>query len=306
MIKTLTGANNYELRQALSDIKHRFVKQHGDLAIEIIDAEEAELDKITSAIQAQPFLSAKKLVILHKPSTNKAFAEHFERLAQSVPDNTEVVLVELNIDKRLAYYKSLKKLTDFKEFAELSEQHLPKWVQDKAKELGGLISFSDSSYLISRIGTNQQMLANELAKLIAFGPNITRDSINELTEPTPQSTVFELLDSAIRGKSNKAIKIYQEQRWLGEEPLKIMAMIGWQLHILALIKSAGSTQADEIANKTKLHPYIVRKNLPVVAELTMRKIKELLSEAVELDIKLKNQTIDADEAIQNFLLKLSA
>lgn len=303
MIKTLSGDNSYEINQALQSIKSEFIKTHGDFAVEKIDAEDAELDQITAAIQSQPFLASKKLLVLHRPSSLKPFIEKVEELLSSTPENTDIIIVEPNIDKRLAYYKLLKKVTDFKEYTSSNFENLPNWVRVSVKDLGGQISEPDISYLLNRVGSNQNVLSNEISKLILFNPQITRETINQLTETTPQSTVFELLEAAISGKAANAIKIYQEQRWLGEEPLKIMAMIGWQLHVLALIKTAGQGSVEEIAQKTKLHPFVVRKNTSVVNRLTLQQIKNLVSEALKLDIKLKNESIDPDEALQNFLLK---
>jgi len=204
MVVSLTGSNSFLLQQGLRRIIDEFVKEYGDIGLEKVDGEEVEYQKITESLQTLPFLSAKRLVVLRNPSAHKAFSEKFEELLKTVPENADIILVEPKVDKRTSYFKQLKKLTDFKEFNELDEMALQKWAVNFVKETGGEISSMDAAYLINLIGSNQQLLASELEKLLNYQPKIDRNSIDELVEPMPQSTVFELMDTALSGNSKKA------------------------------------------------------------------------------------------------------
>lgn len=301
----LTGQNSFLMSQQLSKIVDDFVKQYGDMAVEKIDAEEADLQKIIEAIQALPFLAAKRLVVLRNPSVQKAFTEQFEELLKTVPESTELIIVETKLDKRSSYYKTLKKLAGFKEYEALDPSALARWLQAYAKEQGGTIDFSAANYLVGRLGVNQQMLANELQKLINYNPTITRETIEVLTEQTPQSNIFNLLDAALNGQNKQAMKIYEELRRQKVEPFNILGMISWQLHVLALLKTAGERSIDEITKEAGVSPFVLRKSTGVAARLTLKQLKELVRRAFELDGRLKSESIDADEALQNYLLKLA-
>ena len=64
MIITLTGNNFYSLKKRLDELTVGFVKEHGELALERIDAEDAESRSVLDAVQSLPFLSARKLVVI--------------------------------------------------------------------------------------------------------------------------------------------------------------------------------------------------------------------------------------------------
>lgn len=306
MITTFTGSNSFMLKAELDRRTTEFIKANGDMSLERVDGEEAEFVRITEALQSLPFFAPKKLVILRSPGSNKKFAEDFERIIPTIPDTTEVVIVEPKMDKRTQYYKALKAKTDFKEFNELDQRHLANWLTETAKTKKGSLNFGDANYLIERAGTNQQLLNNELDKLLNYDSQITRTTIDLLTERSPQSTVFELLDAAFAGKTKRAIDLYDEQRKQKVEPQQIIAMLAWQLHTLALIKAAGSRTPDQIAKEAKLNPFVVRKNLPLIKNMTLAEIKELVGRVLELDIKLKSQSIDADDALRHLLLTISS
>jgi len=271
-----------------------------------VDGEEAEYGRIAETLTSLPFLADKKLVILRKPGANKEFIEHAEELLRDLPDTTDVVLVEPKLDKRLAYYKLLKKQTDFREFKELDPGGLTRWLVQEAAAKQGRISPADANYLVQRVGGNQQLLANELEKLLVHDAQITRQSIDSLTEATPQSTIFELLEAAFAGNTERTMQLYKEQRQLKVEPPQIVAMLAWQLHVVALIKAARDRTAEQMAEEAKLSPYVVKKSQGIARKLTLTELKTLIADLLDIDVRSKKVGLDADEALQNYLLKLAS
>lgn len=306
MVITLTGENALGLSSELDKIVHGFVVEHGDLALERVDGEEADFGRIQEALTSLPFLASKKLVLLRRPGANKQFVEAAEQLLGDIPETTDVIIVEPKLDKRAGYYKFLHKKTVFKEFKELDLGGLAQWLAQKAKEQGGSISPADARYLVERVGLNQQLAGNELAKLILYQPKVTRESIDLLTEATPQSTVFQLLEAAFAGRARRAMELYDEQRALKVEPQQIIAMLAWQLHVLALIKTDGGQRgAQAIASEAKLSPYVVQKSQGIARQLSLAELKKLMRDLLDIDTRLKRESIDADEALKNYLLQMS-
>ncbi len=305
MITTLTGPNSFRLVEELHKRTKEFASKYSDLAVERLDGEEATIDHIQGSLESQPFLSARKLVIIRSPSTNKDFTERLQQLIDHISETTDVILLEPKLDKRLSYYKQLKKLTDFQEFSQLSVDELPTWLIDQAKAKQGKLSTADARYLVDRVGDNQQLLGNELDKLLSYNPLVTRDSIDLLTEKTPQSSIFQLLDAVFSGNSKRAIELYEEQRRLRVEPLTIMGMIAWQLHVLAIVKAAGDKAQTEISREAKISPYVIQKTSVIAQEMSMKELRQLVTRVADLDAALKSTNIDPDQAIQQLLIDLT-
>jgi len=305
MIVTLTGENSFLLQRELRGLVDAFVHEHGDIALERLDGEEVEFVRMQEALTSVPFLANKKMVVLRSPSANKKFVEEAEKLLGSVPEVTDVVIVEPKLDKRLSYYKYLKKATDFREFPELDLIGLSRWLTESAKAQKGSISPADARYLVERVGMNQQLLANELEKLLVHDPKITRADIELLTEPAPQSTIFQLLDAAFAGNTKRAMELYREQRALKVEPPQIVAMLAWQLHVLAIIKAAGRKSPQTIAKEARLSPFVVQKSAGIAQKLSLAELKKLIADLLKIDVRSKRESIDPDEALQHYLLSLA-
>lgn len=304
MIMTLTGENSFALRAQLRKLTGDFIEKYGDLAVEQLDGEETSFEKMQEALTSLPFLASQKMVVLSTPGANKQFAERLEQILPEIPETTYAILVEPKLDKRGSYYKLLKKQTDFQEYTRLDERALAKWAVTYAKEQGAALSLTDATYLIARIGTGQQRLSREIEKLAVAAKTINKQTIDELTEASPQSTIFELIDAAFSGNAARAMKLYDEQRALKVEPQQIIAMLTWQLHVLAVIKAAGERSPDTIAREAKLSPYTVRKSSSVARHLSFAELKHRIKRLAELDAASKRTSIDLDEAVRTYILSL--
>ncbi len=304
MIVTLSGENSFGLGAELRRLTDDFVRDNGDLALERLDGQEAGFDQVREALAGLPFLAARKLVVLRTPGANKQFAEKAEQLLAELPETTDVIIVEPKLDRRLGYYKFLKQKTDFRDFPELDRNGLVRWLVETAKAGGAALNLADASYLVERTGLSQQSLAGELEKLMLYDKRISRQTIDLLTEPTPQSTVFQLLEAAFAGRAKTALQLYAEQRAQKVEPPQIIAMLVWQLHALAVVKTAGSRSAEEIAAEAKLNPFVVRKTQSIARSLSLPELKKLIADLLKIDVGTKRTSIDPDEALQHYLLKL--
>lgn len=304
MIVTLTGSNFYLLKRRLDELTGGFMKKHGELSLERIDAEETEPQAILDAAQSLPFLASRKMVVVRNLGANKAASGQIEQIIGSAGDSTDLVFYEPSPDKRSSYFKVLKAKTQLEEFSELDVRGLAAWLVQEAKKQGGQLSPADANYLVERVGPNQEQLANELDKLITYEPKITRDNIDQLTVRTPQSRVFDLLDAAFAGNKKKALELYEEQRAQRVEPQAIMAMIAWQLKLLVLAKTGVDKSAAQIAKDSGVSPWPVQKAQNLARKIDDKRLAEMVAEALMIDEKGKTTNINLDEALKTYITTL--
>lgn len=304
MITVLTGENSFLLQRELDSLIAAFVSAHGDMALERLDGETASFERLQESLQSVPFLADRKLVVLRTPGANKQFIERAEQLFKELPDTTDVLIVEPKPDKRGSYYKSLKKLAEVRVFTEPDEAGMAPWLVATAKAAGGSISLADARYLMGRIGARQQLLALELEKLLLYSPSVTRETIELLTDQTPQGSIFELLEAAFMGNTARALSLYTDQRAQKVDTAQIIAMLTWQLRVLALLKAAGGRSAQDVAVAAKLSPFVARKAQPIANRLNMNHLRRLVADLLVIDARSKRERIDVDEALQNYLLRL--
>lgn len=302
MVIAFIGDNSHSREQAAKEFIASFSGMHGAVAIDKFAGEDINTATLKEAVSTLPFLSARRLVIVRDLGSNKDLAENFESICQSVADSTDLVIVESRLDSRSKYQNILKKEAEVREFAHMQGQELVDWIIEQVKKLGGQIGRNEANILIERVGVNHQLLINELTKLILYKPQITLETIKLLTVRSPQSSIFAMLDAAFDGKTPKALQLYAEQRALGMEPAAILAMIIWQLHILNIVKAAGTMPANDIASKAKISPFVVRKNQSIAKNISNQKLEQLLDLTIKTDKMLKRTSVNADDALQALIM----
>ena len=301
MIITITGTNSYLVRRRLGELVSKFVAEYGELALERIDAEEADLSTVRDAVSSLPFLSNRKMVVVRNLSALKPSPEQIEQIISSITNSTDVVFYEPITDKRTTFYKILKSKTKLEYYQDLDSRELAKWLASEAKNLDAKLSLADANFLVDRVGTNQAILANELEKLLTYKSDVHREDIELLTEPTPQSKVFDLLDAAFSGDKKRALKLYEEQRIQKVQPQAILAMMAWQLRLIALAKHAGQRRADEVASDIGANVFPVSKAFGLAEKIEDKKLKILTSEALDIDVRGKTTSLDMDEALKTYI-----
>lgn len=304
MVITLSGSNYYLLKKRLDELTGKFLKEFGEMALEKIDGEEAEPGAVLEAVQSLPFLSPRKMVIVRSGASSKDISGQIEQIIDSAGDSTDVVFYEPSIDKRSSYFKVLKTRTQFEEFKDLDPAGLANWLVAEAEKRGGKLNLADAKYIVERVGLNQELLANELEKLLIYDDIVSRDNIDLLTVKTPQSKIFDLLDCAFGGDKKRALELYEQQRAQKVEPQAIMAMIAWQLKLLALAKLGKDKSTQQIASDAGLSPWPVSKAQNLARKINDNKLRQMVSEALEIDEMGKSIGIDMDEALKTYIVTI--
>ncbi len=306
-ITTITGENDFLRLQQLEAIVEAFLAAHNHdhMAVERLDGEATNYEQLRDSVSGLSLFSQDKLVIVRSGSALKAFAESPQKLLEDIADTTDLVLLEPKLDKRTSYYKYLKSNTKFIQCDTLDGRQLARWITELVKEKDGTISSSDSQLLVDRVGLDQQQLYSEITKLVAYNPHITKDSIRLLTDLSAQGTMFELLDAAFAGRPQKAMALYQAQRQQKVEPLAIVGMLAWQIHIVAVVQAGKGRDDSTIAKDAGINPYVVRKSRAVAQRLSQTQLKKLVQRLLKLDVDLKSKTLNADDVVSQFILELS-
>ncbi len=306
-IITLTGDNTYEIRHALNKQINMHTTERDQLAIERIDATLLPADKVAAVVarlDSPSLFSGHRLVIIRDLSLNPDLSDQMIEILDVPPSITDVIIVDPHLDRRSKLYKALKNKTNFREFKVLKEYELISWIIKTVDERSGKISRSDATFLADRSGLNQERVSQEIDKLLVLSPTITRPLIELLVEPSIDSTMFNLTDAAFAKQKAKALTIYDEQRRLGVQPIQIIGSISWQLHLLALVKSSGEKQSEEIADAAKLNPWSVNKAKQLVRGISQKELIKAVEKLLIIDDRSKSTAFNTDDALKHYLLSL--
>lgn len=289
----LTGTNNYHLHEKTKFYKHSFLAKYPNGEIEKFTHEHS-IQNLNNTILTPSLFGEKKCVILEEFWDAEKFdaaekVKFFENLSD-FQDQVTVFVVEPNLDKRLKFSKFLLKNAKVETFAPLDEIHLLAWIKDYTKKIGGNISHENSKKLLNRCGENLWNLSRELEKLtMAADVEITEPLINQLTIPNPKAIIWEFTENLSCKNLHGSLRKLNELLYAGESIHQIFAMIIREVRIHAQLRSAldKHISTDQIAAITKLHPFVVKKTVPLTKNFSMKQINSMYENLFQIDWKIK-------------------
>lgn len=306
MIFFFYGPNTFEARNQIAKLINQYQKKTGnDFGLDKIDGEKSTLAELKAALQAVPFLSSSRLVIIESLGKNKAVTAHIDVLIADIPSTTVAVFYDHDADHRTNYFKTLKEKAKTVEFKQLDHAHLLRWIIKQVENSGGEIDRAAVGRLLDLAGEDQWRLSNEIEKLINYNKEVTVENIDLLVESSRTESIFNLVDAMSAGKRQLAIQIYTRLRTNGESEMYILSMIIWQLRNQLLAKSAGRITAPQLAKEAGMSPYVAGKVLATRHLYTEERIKESFIRAIDTEMAIKSGEGDSDYLVEQLVSSLS-
>jgi DNA polymerase III subunit delta len=289
------GNNPYQnaknLEKILANLK--------DLDPENIEGKKLELSNFKSDIKTLPFLSDKRLIILNDffETNEKEEQEKMLNIINEIPDFLILIIKERkSFDKRLSSYKNLKKIAEIYESTELTEKTAPIWLKNYLKENNVKSEIDLAFFLVKHSASFSEFkLINEIEKLKTFanGETITKEMVKKLVPEALSLTIFNLTEAVSNKNKEKAINIIKKMSDSGQDAFYIFNMLIRQFRILLTIKDLKDKglKQDEIAKKTKLHPYPVSLAIPQCQNFSQETLIRIYQELLKIDIATKSNDI---------------
>ncbi|MFA7663044.1 MAG: DNA polymerase III subunit delta, partial [Patescibacteria group bacterium] len=302
MIIFVYGEDVFRSRQKLNQLKDSFCKQVVDAQTSIEDFEpDVSWDKLHQALFTFGFLATKRLVIVRnllsqvKDQKNiSGLLESYDKINQS--DKIRLIFFEENVlklaDENKKLFEKLAKEKYCFEFKKMNPAQLMSWIKSEVENRGGQIDSMAVNKLAQSEGDNLWQISNILDALIAYknGELIKVDDLDLFLTSKVDDNIFNLVDALVQGQERKALQLINGQLDAGVNWNYLLSMISRQFGILAILRAEidnrGSIQSKDLAQKLKLHPFVVQKGLAQAREYSLKKISQIYQELISIDSQL--------------------
>lgn len=297
MISLLYGENDFELKKHLRKITDGFADKN---AIEKIEGDAIAADNLPDLLSGISLFSSDRLVVLYDASLNR---EVWEKLAEYIETDTQLVLVESSPDKRTKTFKQLQKHANSTEFKNLNETEAKNWLLKQAKSDSIDLSPALAQKIVDRAGVDQWKLHFALQKL-ANVSEISEQSINEQIEASVQANVFALIDASLQKSPQKVHQLVVEAS-SSEDPYFFFGLFSSQMFQLVTLSAANGKKPAEVASDLGVHPYPMQKLSSVSRQLNKNDLKNITSIVAECDDQLKRSGAEPWLLIEQALIKIA-
>jgi len=308
MLVFLCGPDTFSSQKKLDGMIEDYKKAHKkSLALKIFGGEDFDFKDLVSEIGTNSMFGDKKLLILKNIFSNKKFKEDFlEQGKKLIKTDVSIVFHETGeIDKRDRFVKFLQENADFQEFQLLEGEKLAAWAEKKIKSYGAEIAAKALKKLIIFTGNDLWRLENEVMKLVCHAENkkIKEEDIDLLVGPKIDNDIFETIDSLAEQKKDLALSLLHKHLEKGDSPLYLLSMISFQFRNLLAVRdlTEKKTPYYEIAKKSGLHPFVVKKTYWQAQKFSLSQLKKIYQSIFQIDLAIKTGKIGQEAALDLFV-----
>lgn len=338
MITLIHGPAELLRAEALAELRRGLHEDEAlaDLNTARLDGRQITVGELQNACDALPFLAERRLVVVEgflrrlatsgrrprggeehedeaaaeEPSGEFARAQTGQLLAylDRVPATTELVFVE---DDTIAGGPILRRLMELQRdgrsriilCAQPKRGELVDWIRARARLRGVQLDPNALADLADYVGDDLRQLDQELLKLADYAGRdrpITRADVRRLVPATRAANVFDLVEALGQEDATTAGRLLQ--RALdhdGEQPLRLLAMIGRQYRLIILAKAllAEGRKPPEIARELGVQEWTAPRLIAQAGRHTFARLERNLELVLEADEAIKTGRLTDREAL---------
>ena len=306
----LYGEEDFLIQQEVDKIIKK--EKLNEESISNYDLEIDSIKDIVDDCQTISLFEPKKIVIINNcnyfnrvKTNDEDINLLLEYLTNYNPD-TILIIISHNstIDNTKKISKKIKEVGTIKELNKVSPSTVVKKLFDDYK-----ISSSDIDYLISRVGEDISILAQEVEKLKIYkieDKEITKEDIKECATFNIDTDIFRFIDNIINKNKDEALTTYYELLKNNEEPLKLIVLLANKFRLMyqsSVLYKQGMNN-NEIANMLGVHPYPVKLAIQASSKYPDKILLKCLEQLAELDSDIKTGKIEPQLGLELFILNI--
>ncbi|MCU9933389.1 DNA polymerase III subunit delta [Mycoplasmopsis cynos] len=308
-MKLIYGSEKFFITKNLNKEKAKYL----DIDILVFD-NNIDLSELLEKISNPPLFSNKKLIVINdfelltiskfNKKQDKIADEYIKFLSSNILD--EIIFV-CNFSKLIdnKFTTFLKKKAEIIESKKLEKDALIKQLNILAKSHNIKISYINIETFIEKMPDNLEIIMNEFENLISNYKEISYDLIENVVAKYSKNQAFSFLNSIETYDLKKIYDKYLERTSEGDEIYLLLNQINSIfsdcLTYYHLVKIGLNT--NEICSKMKVPEWKIKKLSVVLKRYGVTKIKKIIYDLAEIDVKIKSYVGDVNEIFEMFLIK---
>ncbi|MGQ3683805.1 MAG: DNA polymerase III subunit delta [Candidatus Loosdrechtia sp.] len=306
------GDEEFFIHESLSALKASLLKDAVP-GISLIEFEGNETSggAIFDELRTVPFFAGRNKVVLVEKAD--VFVEKNRQIIENYlltpASHSNLILICNKFDKRTKLATIVDKVGVLVECKKIKDQQLPGWISTRAKYYKKTITVKAAQIIAENVGNSLAILDKHLEKLsIYLGERTTIDEkdVEALVGIDRNRTVFELTDSVAQRDTASALKILNQMLVHGEDSVKIISLLAWQIKRLWRAKQMllQGREASEIARELQVIPFFAKRFFEQVKLFTPDDLMKKYALLLEMDVKSKTSSFNAHLLLEILVYKL--
>ena len=283
-----------------------------DFSFRELDGASLTMQVLADSVNSLPFATERTLTIVRGFDLNhmkEADVKALEGIVSDIPDFATLAFVcrgALEPDGRLKPVKALKKFGRDLNFTEQDAGALTSWIRRRFRALGKDMEPAAAEALIYASGSLMNSLVPEIEKIAA---GITHDTVTvadveALAFRIPETQAFDMTDAISARDFDRAARLLSDLLTMGEEPLKILGAVGYNMRRLYAVRCAMDyRKGDEFIKRCTgvKFDFVLKKLRTGASRYTLAGLRRAVELCAETDYAMKSSSAGDAELLGELL-----
>ena len=305
MIIFLYGEDTYRMKEKLKEIvdKYKKVRTSG-LNLRYFNGD--SFKSFQDGLKQTSIFEEKKLAVILNPFDNTEFKESFLEQGEEFLKSDDIIVIyqEGKINKNSALLKYLEKNANTQQFEPLTYTKLRTWTKAEIEKYGARIDGQALDKLLEYVGNDLWRLSNEVKKLVCYNKNIRIEDVFLLIKSGIETDIFKTIEAIAQRNKKEALDLLHNHIEKGDSPIYLLSMINFQFRNLLIIKDLINKPYNEIAKKSGLHPFVVKKSYYVAQRFTIQELKDIYQKIFKIDMQIKTGKVEPATALDLLIAEI--
>lgn len=275
-----------------------------------------DMEALHAAVNAAPFLSDRRVMVLAHPLVAFNTPERREKLLdllEKAQPSTSILLVEDEALKQehwlVKWMNGASSRARVHVYSLPKKWEMPRWIESETKRLGGKIEPGAAARLSELVGEDTRIASQEIRKLLTYinyeRPVSTLD-VERAGAASPQGNIFELVDALGLGDGSKAQHVLHsllEEVEAGE----LWGMVIRQFRLLLLAREMLDARASlpDIQKGLDVHEFVAKKVSNQAGRFSLPVLEDIYHRLLEIDEQAKTSQMPLDLALDMLIVVLA-
>ena len=302
------GEEAYLKQQYKNRLKNAVLPEGDTINLSIYSGKGIDVKEMIAQADTMPFFAEHRLLLIEDSGFFKNANQQLAEYIPSIPEETIMLFVESEVDKRGKLYKAVSKKGSVVEFTAQNEQTLTRWILGILKTEGKMITSGAMKQFLEKTGTDMERIRQELICYCMEKESITEEDVAVICSEQTENKIFDMINAMAEKKQKKAMELYYDLLALREPPMRILYLITRQFNLLMQVKelSEEGYSAKTISERLKMAGFIVRNCLRQAEYFSLKTLKEALQDCVRMEEAVKTGRMNDVMSVELLLVKYSS
>ncbi len=307
----LYGEERYLRNQYKNKLKKAILPEDDTMNFSAYEGKGIDVQQVISQAETLPFFAEHRLILIEESGFFKKACPELAEYLPQMPQETILVFVEDEVDKRSKLFKDVRKIGRVTELARQDEKTLTKWVSGMLQKEQKKITAGALNRFLEMAGNDMENIAQELEKLLSYTMDkdgIELADVEAVCTVTTENRIFDMLRAVTERRQKEALDLYYDLLSLKEAPMRILFLLARQFNQMLQLKDLQEQgyASQDIAQNAGMNPYIVRRILGQASRYSMEKLRAILEDCVKAEEDVKTGRLGDRLAVELLLVKLSS